>query len=90
MDMHLPEGGEKTRKCKACGEKETVIIEPLGHNWDDGIVEDGVKTFTCKRCGETRTEPIPSSCPFFELFRKILSMLESKLFHMIFIAIIIL
>jgi len=47
---------------------DTVHIEPLGHNWDAGVItkkrtcaEDGVRTYTCKRCGTTRTEALPAT-----------------------------
>ena len=46
---------------------DTVQVEPLGHNWDVGVItkkrtcaEDGVRTYTCKRCGTTRTETLPT------------------------------
>ena len=44
----------------------SVIINRLGHQWDDGTVtkeptenETGVRTYTCARCGDTKTESIP-------------------------------
>ena len=47
---------------------DTVHIEPLGHNWDAGVItkkrtcaEDGVRTYTCKRCGTTRTGALPAT-----------------------------
>ena len=58
------EAGEETRYC-ACGASETQPVDPLGHNWDEGVVtkvatveEKGSKTFTCQRCQETKVEEI--------------------------------
>ena len=55
--------------CKYCGvelSRDTKYTDPLGHNWDNGVIttqpteaKEGVKTFTCTRCGETRTESVP-------------------------------
>ena len=51
--------------CKQELSRETVTVEALGHDWDDGVVttpatctKEGVKTFTCSRCKETKTEAI--------------------------------
>ncbi len=54
--------------CTVCHEelsRNTVTVEALGHDWDEGEVTTeptctttGIKTFTCKRCGEERTEEI--------------------------------
>jgi uncharacterized repeat protein (TIGR02543 family) len=55
--------------CVTCGaelSRETVSLDPLGHDWDEGVVtleptenEDGQRLYTCERCGATRTEVIP-------------------------------
>ena len=60
--------GDKIKKCKVCGETDAstfTVIEPLGHDWDSGIIttkatctEAGEKTYTCKRCGKTKSESI--------------------------------
>ncbi len=54
--------------CKVELSRETVTVEALGHNYNDGEVttkptcgEDGKKTYTCTECGETKTEVIPAT-----------------------------
>ena len=51
--------------CKQELSRETVTVEALGHDWDDGVVttqptctQEGVKTVTCSRCKETKTESV--------------------------------
>ena len=53
---------ENAQTCTVCNE---VLVEALGHAWDDGEVTtnptceaQGVKTFTCSTCGEKKTEEI--------------------------------
>ncbi|MBQ3900762.1 MAG: DUF4886 domain-containing protein, partial [Clostridia bacterium] len=60
------EGGYTTYTC-ACG--DTVVgdpTDPLGHDWDEGVMKapastvyEGKMLYTCLRCGETREEIIP-------------------------------
>ena len=57
--------------CATCGaelSRETVTVEALGHDWDDGVVtkaatctEAGVMNYTCTRCGDSYTEEIPAT-----------------------------
>ena len=51
--------------CKQELSRETVTVEALGHDWDDGVVttpatctQAGEKTVTCSRCKETKTESV--------------------------------
>ena len=65
------DAGEKSRVCTLCGYVfETTAIDPIGHQYDTGVVtkkatcdEDGVVTFTCTRtdCGEFYTEVLPKT-----------------------------
>ena len=56
-----------TYKCKKCGEViEVVVLDAVGHNWDNGKVTkeatktaEGIKTYTCTVCGKTKTQSIP-------------------------------
>ncbi len=55
----------KSCHCGAKGNETFENGEPLGHDWDEGVItkeptskEDGIKTFTCKRCKVTKTEPV--------------------------------
>ena len=57
--------GNKTRECE-CKNKETAVINKLGHDWDEGeIIEkatataDGEIKYTCTRCSKVKTEKIP-------------------------------
>ncbi|MBR0303071.1 MAG: hypothetical protein IJQ80_04415 [Clostridia bacterium] len=62
------EEGFTTYTCTVCGDSyvdDTSSVEPLGHEWDDGVItkqptadERGVRTYTCLVCGETKTEEI--------------------------------
>ena len=61
------ETGLDERTC-SCGEKETYVLDALGHDWDDGEVTtepteeaEGVFTYRCKRtgCTATKTESLP-------------------------------
>jgi hypothetical protein len=56
--------GEQMRSCD-CGDKQTVSIEPLGHDFDDGVVakeatctEAGTLKYTCATCNTEKTETI--------------------------------
>ena len=67
VDANCTENGHIDYKCQDCGHETSVVIDALGHDWDDGVVtiqptetEKGEKTYTCKVCGETRTEEIPA------------------------------
>ena len=67
VDANCIENGHIDYKCQDCGHETSVVIDALGHDWDDGVVtiqptetEKGEKTYTCKVCGETRTEEIPA------------------------------
>ena len=58
--------GQEKRACSVCGKAETRVLDPLGHDWDNGVttvpagfLEPGVKTYTCARCGATKTEEVP-------------------------------
>ncbi len=59
--------GSITYKCKKCGEvMEVVVLDAVGHNWDNGKVTkeatktaEGIKTYTCTVCGKTKTQSIP-------------------------------
>ena len=60
------EAGQESRACSVCGKTEIRAVDPLGHDWDHGVVtvpagylETGVKTCTCLRCGATKTEEVP-------------------------------
>ena len=61
------ENGSITYKCKKCGEViEVVVLDAVGHNWDNGKVTkeatktaEGIKTYTCTVCGKTKTQSIP-------------------------------
>ena len=61
------EGGYTTYTCH-CGDSYIDDrTEPLGHDWDEGVVTvepteetEGEMTYTCRRCQETHTEPIPA------------------------------
>ena len=65
------EKGKNYSVCSTCGAtRYRDDIEPLGHDWDEGVVtvpagwlEPGVKTVTCARCGAVRTEEIPVNAP---------------------------
>lgn len=60
-------GGFARQKCSICGEVIEKDLQPLGHQWDGGVVTQqptetspGVKTYTCQRnSSHTRTETIP-------------------------------
>ena len=67
VDANCTENGHIDYKCQDCGHETSVVIDALGHDWDDGVVtiqptetEKGEKTYTCKVCGETRIEEIPA------------------------------
>ena len=52
----------------ACGEGYWDVVEPLGHEWSEGVVyqqptpeTDGVMVYQCSRCGEVRIESIPAT-----------------------------
>ncbi len=55
--------------CSVCEEelsRENIVVDALGHTWDEGVVtteptctKEGVKTYTCTECSETKTEVIP-------------------------------
>lgn len=67
VDANCTENGHIDYKCQDCGHEISVVIDALGHDWDEGVVtiqptetEKGEKTYTCKVCGETRTEEIPA------------------------------
>ena len=47
--------GTMEHTCSICGEVETALIEPLGHNWVDATC---TTPKTCSRCGETIGEPL--------------------------------
>ncbi len=53
-------GGEH---CSVCGLVLTAQkdLPPLGHRWDDGVVEDGKIKYTCTECGETKEEALPAT-----------------------------
>lgn len=64
------EAGEESRACSKCKDTQTRAIDPLGHDWDNGVntvpagfLETGVKTYTCARCGATKTEEVPVNVP---------------------------
>ena len=69
-----PGGYDLVVRCTRCGEMssfEAVVIVPLGHSWDDGVVikepteeETGEKRYTCTVCGATTTETLPVLPPF--------------------------
>ena len=61
-EANCTEAGSQERTC-SCGEKESQVINPLGHLWGNPVIvttatetTDGSKTFTCQRCGITKTE----------------------------------
>ena len=52
------------RVCNVCGAVDGELIsvgEPLGHDWDKGVIHDNCDgqyvLFTCETCGETKEEP---------------------------------
>ena len=54
------ENGIGLATCSRCGAKRQIVLESLGHDWDDGVVirpatldEWGLRVYQCKRCGET-------------------------------------
>lgn len=71
-DATCETAGTKEKKCADCNNEviDTAIINPLGHNYDTGVVtknatceDDGVVTFTCQNvgCGISYTEVIPAT-----------------------------
>ena len=62
----LVEGWKEYDTCENCSYTTYEALEPVGHDFDEGIVTleptttaFGVRTFTCRRCGETKTKKIP-------------------------------
>ncbi len=65
------EAGSEERVCSGCGYLyETVAIDALGHNYDNGVITtkatcetEGVVTFTCTRagCDDSYTQAIPAT-----------------------------
>ena len=63
----------------ACGfSYRTDIVEGMGHDWDEGVVDqeptlttEGIRIYTCIRCDETRAEVIPAlwDNPFQDVLR---------------------
>ena len=49
------ESGEKARECKDCGQKETIAVNALGHNWQAATCD---APGTCANCGATSGEAI--------------------------------
>ncbi len=56
--------GEFTSECVVCGEKETSVIHPLGHNYtlsyqkDPTCIEKGFSQYTCQNCYNSYGEEI--------------------------------
>lgn len=57
--------GSKTRECE-CKTKENVVINKLGHDWNEGKITkkatttaEGEIKYTCTRCSKEKTEKIP-------------------------------
>lgn len=54
--------GAEAEKCSRCGDINTTVIQPLGHNWNAGVITEATctsgayTTYTCQRenCGETK------------------------------------
>ena len=62
------EGGWRYIRCTLCGLEKWEGIEPLGHDWDEGLelvpaaCEVAGKTlFTCKICGDVELQRIPEA-----------------------------
>ena len=64
------EDGLQVRTCSICGYEEKIILEALGHDFDEGVVtpptttEQGYTTYTCKRdCGYSYKDNFTSVLP---------------------------
>lgn len=61
-DATCEKEGKEVRQCERCGEKETVTLEPLEHDWEEDFTnqatceKDGTIVKTCKNCGKKETE----------------------------------
>ena len=59
--------GYTKHTCVNCGDSfKDSYVDPLGHNWDDGVVtkeptekETGLKVYTCIACGVTEEKVLP-------------------------------
>lgn len=66
-DFDCAKGGEATRTCMVCGEKEVLTIAPNAHLYTVAsskpatCSETGETTYTCSVCGSTYTESIPTT-----------------------------
>lgn len=59
------ENGQKKEICGNCGHETIIVLDALGHEYDEGIVtkkptttEEGIITYTCTICGSQKTESI--------------------------------
>ena len=60
--------GYSVKVCKNCGDKDYIVLPPLGHDWDNGTVvyepncsKNGYMFYTCKACGETKSQVLDAT-----------------------------